>query len=167
MSATNLGAVPEFIPSPGNEVVYVGERYHLYRIVMHSPAEHRFDAETFDMEIHLYHRSDNGNRLNVAVMANEGSAHPDLSRLISALGNKGQPSVSVSGVDLRTLVPRLKNYFVYTGSETIPPCDEGIVWVVMKRPILVAPNLINRLQFLYGKNSRPLSPVNGRMILAN
>jgi hypothetical protein len=42
-------------------------------------------------------------------------------------------------IDLNHLLPADRRYYTYMGSLTTPPCSEGVLWMVMRQPVPVAP----------------------------
>ena len=67
-------------------------------------------------------------------------------------------------LDLNHLLPKDPRYFTYMGSLTTPPCSEGVLWLVMKQPVPVAPEQVGVFSRLYPMNARPVQPTSGRMI---
>jgi carbonic anhydrase len=50
------------------------------------------------------------------------------------------------------------------GSLTMPPCSEGVLWLVMKTPVPVSKAQVEVFGRLYPMNARPLQADNGRLI---
>jgi carbonic anhydrase len=151
----------------GSTITVAGERYELKQFHFHKPAEERIDGRSFDMVAHLVHRSLDGRLAVVAVLfeAREQS-HPILRALWPYLpleaGRESAPKDVV--VDANALLPEVRTYFTYIGSLTTPPCSEGVLWLVLKTPMEVAPEQVAVFGKLYSMNARPLQPAHGRLI---
>jgi carbonic anhydrase len=50
------------------------------------------------------------------------------------------------------------------GSQTAPPCSEGVTWFVLKTPIDASAEQINAFAKLYPHDARPPQPLNGRIV---
>jgi carbonic anhydrase len=50
------------------------------------------------------------------------------------------------------------------GSLTTPPCQENVLWMVMKEPLQASPAQMALFSRLYPLNARPTQPSNGRII---
>lgn len=61
-------------------------------------------------------------------------------------------------------VTNAQDYFQYLGSETSPPCAEGVMWLVLKNPLDASVGDIRAISDYTGMNRRPLQPVNGRAV---
>jgi carbonic anhydrase len=61
-------------------------------------------------------------------------------------------------------MPPEHGYYAYDGSETAPPCTEGVRWLVMKQPLSVSQAQIGVLQHLFPANARAAQPLNGRVV---
>ncbi|RNA40423.1 carbonic anhydrase 7, partial [Brachionus plicatilis] len=97
-------------------------------------SEHQIDGEKFPLEMHLVHKSTDGNYTVLGFLFK-----------LSSERNKALDSL-LYGVDvarkagfwqnvsfqLKSFLPDLKNldYYRYIGSLTTPPCSEGIIWNV-------------------------------------
>lgn len=163
----NKGPVVEMVPSEGNKVFFRGEEYRLKRAVLHGPSEHRVEADYYDLEIQLHHESTDGKKLSLAIMVAEGAHNMALERVVAAMPKVVGQTRNLTGVDLRQLIPKIKTYYLYTGSYTAPPCKEGVQWLVLKRPISVDSLTITNFQNLFPGSKRDLQELNGRMILHN
>ncbi|MGH9781806.1 MAG: carbonic anhydrase family protein, partial [Candidatus Acidiferrales bacterium] len=70
------------------------------------------------------------------------------------------------GVDINPagLLPRNTAYYTYMGSQTAPPCTEGVTWFVLKAPMDISAEEINAFANLYPHDARPVQPLNGRVV---
>uniref|UniRef100_A0A8C5WU61 Carbonic anhydrase 8 n=1 Tax=Laticauda laticaudata TaxID=8630 RepID=A0A8C5WU61_LATLA len=78
--------------------------------------------------------------------------------------------------------PLLRDYWVYEGSLTVPPCSEGVTWILFRYPLTVSQVQIEEFRGLrnhikgaellegcdgnLGDNFRPTQPLNDRVIKA-
>jgi carbonic anhydrase len=79
---------------------------------------------------------------------------------------KTEGEEAVAGVELNPagLLPRDLAYYTYMGSQTAPPCSEGVTWFVLKTPIDASAEQINAFAKLYPHDARPPQPLNGRIV---
>ena len=150
---------------PGNSIEVMGRRYDLLQFHFHRPSEERINGKQFDMVAHLVHKDLDGRLAVVAVLLERGSAHP----LVQSVWNnlpleKGEDVAARTTLDMNTLLPTERSYFTYMGSLTTPPCSEGVLWMVMKTPMPIAPDQIGVFSRLYPMNARPIQSVAGRLI---
>ncbi|MEZ4873556.1 MAG: carbonic anhydrase family protein [Bdellovibrionales bacterium] len=50
------------------------------------------------------------------------------------------------------------------GSLTIPPCSEGVRWVVLNTAKTMSSDQLAALKKYYENNNRPIQPLNGRTV---
>jgi carbonic anhydrase len=62
------------------------------------------------------------------------------------------------------LLPEDRTYFTYMGSLTKPPCTEGVIWIIMKNPLIVTAQQIHSFGQIYTNNFRPLQSQGDRII---
>ncbi|KAF3441800.1 hypothetical protein FNV43_RR15715 [Rhamnella rubrinervis] len=142
--------------------------YSLKQTHWHSPSEHTIDGKRYDMELHQVYVSQDHNLENkiivIGVLYELGYHDEFLSKLsndIESMKDKveqrniGQLSpadVKFSGTQ----------YFNYVGSLTVPPCTEGVLWVVFDSIMTVSTQQINLLREAvhdhYAMNARPVQP---------
>jgi carbonic anhydrase len=67
-------------------------------------------------------------------------------------------------LDVAELLPEKRDYFTYMGSMSTPPCDEGVLWMVMKNPVQASPAQMALFSRLYPMNARPVQASAGRVI---
>ncbi|CAF0965520.1 unnamed protein product [Adineta steineri] len=58
-----------------------------------------------------------------------------------------------------------KKYWRYSGSLTTPPCTEGIIWTIFRKPIIVSEDYFGLLRNnIYAKDYRSPQPINERTV---
>ena len=86
--------------------------------------------------------------------------------LIAAACATSRPPAATAGIEETDLLPPTRNYYVYGGSLTTPPCSEGVKWIVLKTPIEASAAQIATFQKRVGSaNNRPVQEHNARLIL--
>jgi carbonic anhydrase len=149
----------------GNSIEVTGRRYSLVQFHFHRPSEERIDGRQFDMVVHLVHKAMDGRLAVIAVLLDQGSAHPLVQTVWNNLPlEKGEEVPAKSLLDLNALLPAERNYFTYMGSLTTPPCSEGVLWMVMKQPVQISQEQIGIFARLYPMNARPIQSASGRLI---
>jgi carbonic anhydrase len=149
----------------GNTIEVTGRRYELLQFHFHRPSEERIGGRQFDMVAHLVHKDLEGRLAVVAVLLERGSAHPLLQQVWNNLPLEKGDEVPAKGmIDLNALLPAERGYFTYMGSLTTPPCSEGVLWLVMQKPVPLSPEQVNIFARLYPMNARPLQAAAGRLI---
>ena len=149
-----------------NRISLLGKDYELIQLHFHRPSEERINGRNFDMVTHLVHKSYDGQLAVVAIMMERGSEHPLIQTLWNYLPLERNKDVFPPGitVDLGQILPEKREYFTYMGSLTTPPCTEGVLWLVMQKPIQVSAEQIGIFSRLYPNNARPIQPQSGRLI---
>ena len=133
--------------APGNGLTVMGRRYELVQFHFHRPSEERVNGRQFEMVAHLEYKDAQGRLAIVAVLLERGDA----------LAAQGQ-------LDLTQLLPANRGYYTYMGSQTTPPCEEGVLWMVMRQPVQLTAQQIGVFARLYPMNARPLQAGSGRLI---
>ncbi len=138
--------------------------FELKQFHFHSPSEHTINGQHFEMEVHLVHRSDDGQIAVVGVLVRVGQANSALDELWSYLPTeKNKRSEYNSTFNAISLLPDDRSYVSYNGSLTTPPCTEGIDWFVLTTPIELSRNQIMKFrQILSSDNNRPIQHLFGR-----
>jgi carbonic anhydrase len=151
--------------APGNFIEANGRRYELQQFHFHRPSEERIDGKQFDMAVHLVHKDLEGRLAIVAVLLQRGAAQSVVQQVWNNLPlEKGEEQAAQSPIALEKLLPAERGYYTYMGSLTTPPCSEGVLWMVMKTPVQVAPEQIGIFARLYPMNARPLQSASGRIV---
>jgi len=152
-------------PGTENSLVVGEQRYQLTQFHFHRPSEEHIHGRPYDMVVHFMHQASNGKVAGVAVLVKAGSANATVQQIWAHLPEK-EGQQEVAGVELNPegLLPRVTSYFTYQGSQTAPPCTEGVTWFVLKTPIELSAEQISAFAKLYPHDVRPLQPLNGRVV---
>lgn len=173
----NTGHVIEVPCAPGSTLVLGDDTYDLVQFHFHVPSEHAMAGRRSSMELHLVHQNLLGDVAVVGVLVEVGPNPNPLLEEILAQAPLLPGTVALEGetLDPRDLLPKdLSPFFAYTGSLTTPPCSEGVRWNVLANPVSVSQAALERFRRIVAKfpgydgfeaNSRPLAPLNGRVIL--
>lgn len=149
---------------PGNFASIRGQQYQVIQAHFHSPSEHRVSGNLYPMEIHLVHADENGELAVVGILFDEGEENSVLNRLDSFRPPDMTPSTEP--IDYNELITSRTEYYTYNGSLTTPPCSEGVLWIVLKKPIIASADQIERFHNTMGTDTnRPVQPANSRIIL--
>ena len=163
--APYVGMVPY---APGSVLHHDDETFELKQFHFHSPSEHTLNGKPFPMEMHLVHGDKNGNLAVVSVLMTEGPTdNPVIAKLWAQMPTKmGDKNTLAAQINAADLLPMSKDYFLYNGSLTTPPCSEGVRWFVMKEAITVSKAQFEAFRQAVGSpNNRPVQPVNARVVL--
>jgi carbonic anhydrase len=119
------------------------------------------------MEAHLVHRDSEGKLAVVGVFLKEGQESAGLKAVWKNLPRaESETTVEGASGDASTLLPAHREYYIYPGSLTTPPCSEGVSWFVMAQAVEVSAEQIETFRATVPPNARPVQPLNGRGALA-
>jgi carbonic anhydrase len=162
---SNNGHTIQIDVGPGNTMRLGEQAYTLTQFHFHSPSEHRVAGESFPFEGHFVHQNARGELAVVSVLYRLGARHEGLSWLGAQVADKGDRKPLVHRIEPLNLLPEGRDHFRYNGSLTTPPCTEGITWLVLTETSTFGPKQVERFIELIGADSRPLQPLNGRLVL--
>jgi carbonic anhydrase len=155
------------VPIAAGSTLKVGSTgYELQELHFHKPGEERIAGRRFDMSAHLLHKAEDGRMLIVAVVLMAGNENPFIQTLWNHLPlDEGRTEESPEvKIDPTELLPKAQAYYTYMGSLHMPPCTEGVQWVVMKTPVMLSRTQIGVFGRLHEMNARPIQPTNRRLI---
>jgi len=151
--------------APGNSIQVNGRRYDLLQFHFHRPSEERINGRQFEMSVHLVHRDPEGRLAVVALLLERGPVQPVVQQVWNDLPLEKNAAMPGHGeLDPAALLPADRRYYTYMGSLTTPPCTEGVLWMVMQRPVPATVDQIGIFSRLYPMNARPVQQVAGRLI---
>jgi carbonic anhydrase len=171
----NTGHVVEVPVQPGSFIRVGQDTYQLLQFHLHAPSEHTVNGQLAAAELHLVHRNALLDLSVVGVLVQVGT--PVNAAIERILVNA---PIEEGGVDLdgalnpKDVLPQQLGYYTYSGSLTTPPCSEGVRWFVLKQPVFVSQEAINRFHEIiaefpgyngFPNNNRPVRPLNQRAVL--
>ena len=141
--------------------------FRLQEVHFHVPSENQINGKSYPLEVHFVHVDQQGNRVVLAVMYQQGAANAAVGQLWQQLPAVLHQRHTLTGVlNLEIMLPANRTYYRFDGSLTTPPCTEGVRWLVLKHPVIVSRQQIASLAQLMGHpNNRPLQATNGRLVL--
>lgn len=150
----------------GSSVKVNGKVYNLLQFHFHTPSEHKIDNSGTEMELHLVHKSDDGQLLVVGILIKKGAKNTVLQPIWDNFPTKEAVESSIENIKINAtdLLPSDKKYFNYSGSLTTPPCSEGVNWFVLKNNIEVSEAQIKAFTDINKLSARPIQPTNDRVI---
>ncbi len=170
LEITNNGHTIQVNYAPGSSITVDGKRYELLQYHFHSPSEHSIGGKEYDMVAHLVHKAADGQLGVIGVVFAAGdTVNNAVSKLWLNMPEKAGVTTQVTGVTVNAadLLPVDFTYFNYSGSLTTPPCSEGVNWMVMATPNSVSTAQVEQFTNLFPLSSRPVQPLNGRMVRAS
>ncbi len=149
-----------------NSILIEGNKYDLAQFHFHTPSEHQFNGQNYNMELHLVHKNKNGKIAVLGVMIQEGKKNEKLAPIWDVLPKKktGEDISVKQPIDLQDILPQEQTSFHYNGSLTTPPCTEQVEWVVFKQPIEMSKEQIKLFQQVFPDNHRPVQSLNEREV---
>jgi carbonic anhydrase len=156
--------------APGEgDFLWVGtRRYRLTQFHFHRPSEEYINGHQYEMVLHLMHQADDGEVAGVAILLTSGHPNGTVQQLWEHMPqHEGQLAVPDLKLNPADMLPPDSHYYTYLGSQTAPPCTEGVRWFVLKTPVELSAEQIAAFAQLYPHDVRPLQPLNGRTVQAS
>lgn len=157
------------MPGEQQALTLNGKQFEPKGFHFHAQSEHLVNGSPYPMELHIVHQNDeDGSRAVVGVFIDDrGTSGSKSDNSVKALIDRleGQQSATITPSDL--LPQSTEQFYRYEGSLTTPPYDENVSWLVLREPIHVSPETLNRLKQEQGHEARPAQELNRRFILAN
>lgn len=166
-SIVNNGHTIQVNTDDTDEFSIDGKNFVLKQFHFHAPSENLLNGKSYPMEIHFVHADKEGQLAVVAVMVVEGKENPIVDKILKLVPKKINEVKKIDvEFNFKSLFPKNKQYYRYSGSLTTPPCSEGVIWMVLKNPVEMSKKQIKEFTaLLKNNNSRPLQPLNGRQII--
>ena len=149
-----------------NTLTVRGSVYKLVELHFHTPSGDQVNGRSFAMVAHLVHRNNEGQLAEVAVLIDPGEANPLIHKVWTymPIDTGDRVRMPASLIDMNELLPKDQHYYQFIGSRTMPPCTEGVLWMVLKQPTQLSAAQIRLFQQLFPNNARPVQPTNGRAV---
>lgn len=143
------------------------QTWTLQQFHFHAPSENTIHGKKFAMEMHLVHKNANGELAVVAVMFDKGAANAELEKLWGVMPGQVDQNISIKpNLDMNQLLPKNKTYWRFSGSLTTPPCSEGVTWIVLKHPLTISAEQLEKFTHtMHHDNNRPVQSLHGRVVV--
>ena len=144
-----------------------GIHYELVQFHFHAPSEHTIDGKYAPLEVHLVHKSADGELAVIGVLVEDGEHDALWDPIIGNLpdGPGDDRRLENLSLDMNELRPLPKRYYRYQGSLTTPPCSEGVQWIVMAEKRQISPEQMAEMVSHLHDNNRPVQPLGDRELL--
>jgi carbonic anhydrase len=150
----------------GSTLTVANRTYRLRQFHFHRPSEHLVDEKNFPMEVHFVHLDPASAYGVIGVLMTIGKKNPVFAKIVQTMPEKAAATVDAdASINPNGLLPKGRDYFIYAGSLTTPPCDETVTWMLLANPIEVAESDIKAFAKLYPMNARPKQERFRRFIL--
>jgi carbonic anhydrase len=164
-NVTDNGHTVQVMVGGGNFVNVQNRMYELMQFHFHRPSEERINGRGYEMVVHLVHKDVEGRILMLALLLERGKPQPVIQTVWNNLPLEKLETMAPAVVlDPMDLLPARRDYFTFMGSMTTPPCQEGVLWIVMKEPVQASPAQLALFSRLYPLNARPVQAGSGRII---
>lgn len=167
-SVINNGHTVQINIKNGSNVIIDHTKYELKQFHFHTPSENNINGKSYPLEAHFVHATKDGKLAVVAVMFKYGKSNPIIDKIWSKFPLKLHKKISLklSSNDIKSLLPKNKEYYKFMGSLTAPPCSEQVKWNVFKTPLTISKKQVKKFFDILGhSNNRPLQDTNNRTIL--
>lgn len=171
LDVANLGhTIQAAAPGTGNTLRIGNKTYTLLQFHFHTPSENFLDGEQYPLELHLVHKAADNSLAVVGVFFDEGTASPELQKIIAATPNEEGGHGSAPGFHLNALIPSGPIYR-FSGSLTTPPCSQNVAWHVASIRKTASLSQLAAFSARFsghefpGGNRRPVQARNGRAVV--
>ena len=164
-NVTDNGHTVQVMVGSGNFLTVGNRTYELIQFHFHRPSEERINGKGYEMVVHLVHKDGEGRIAMLALLLERGKPQPVIQTVWNNLPlEKLDTAAPNETLDPQDLLPARRDYYTFMGSMTTPPCNEGVLWLVMKEPLQASPQQMALFSRLYPLNARPTQPSGGRII---
>jgi carbonic anhydrase len=155
------GHTVQFTADDGATTAIAGADLDLVQVHFHAGSEHTTAGEASAAEFHFVHVDERGALTVVGVLAERGAHNPAYDDLVAgATAGVGRAST----VDVEAMLPAARAFATYQGSLTIPPCTEGVRWIVLERAVELGADQLADLEAAHIGNARPVQPLGDRTV---
>lgn len=157
-------------------LVIDGKNYTFLQMHWHTPSEHRIEGVQFPVELHLVHKSEDGDFSVVAILYQYGNPDPLVTKIKEQLDELAKEEcagdevaqIPLGLLDTKYLRRNTRKYYRYAGSLTTPPCTEKVTWNILGKVRSISKDQVAALKAPLNptckNNYRPCQPLNGRHV---
>jgi carbonic anhydrase len=152
----------------GSNLLIDNQTYELKQFHFHTPSENNIQGNSYPLEAHFVHATQDGKLAVIAVMFEEGEENQILKKIWDKFPLKRDHhfSINLNADNIKSLLPSDKKYYKFMGSLTTPPCSENVKWIVLKDTMSISEKQVKQFFDIFGHpNNRLLQKRNDRIIL--
>jgi len=167
-SVVNNGHTVQVNIDSGSSIMIDGIKFELKQFHFHTPSENQIEGKNFPLEAHFVHLDKDGNIAVVALMFEDGKKNEALEKVWNKMPKNADEKVNLTltSDDVNALLPKERDYYRFSGSLTTPPCSEGVRWFVLKKPVNISKEQVEKfLHVMHHPNNRPIQGINARKVL--
>ena len=149
---------------PDNAWLKVGRKpYFLSELHFRHPGENAVNGARPRMSVELVHLDAEANVAIIEVPVVAGKENRAMKAVLEHVPDPGfEYKFCGASIDATDFLPADRKFYRVPGSLTVPICNEGVTWFVMKHPIEFSEAQIFEYMKHYPDSARPLQPANGR-----
>ncbi len=164
VSIINNAHTVQFNVNGNNKVNFNGKDYKLLQFHYHALSEHTINNRHNPLEVHFVHKYNDIDYAVLGIMFIEGKENELFKKYLDEFPIESGEYDSDEMIELLSLLPNNKSYYLYDGSLTTPPCTEIVSWYILKNPLEASKEQIKEFSKILNKNYRKVLPLNGRTI---
>ena len=151
---------------PDNDWLRIGKKpYFLSELHFRQPGENAVNGVRPVMSVQLVHIDPEANIAIIEVPVVAGKENRAMKTVLEHTPEAGEAyKICGPSIDATDFLPSDRSFYRLPGSLTVPICNEGVTWFVMKHPIEFSQQQIAEYMKYYRNTARPLQPANGRPI---
>lgn len=149
---------------PDNDWLKIGRKpYFLTELHFRQPGENAVNGKRPRMSIELVHLDAETAIAIIEVPVIAGRENRAMKAVLEHIPAPGKENkVARVPIDATDFLPADRSFYRVPGSLTVPICNEGVTWFVMKHPVEFSEAQILTYMKYYHGTARPLQSLNGR-----
>ena len=132
-----------------------GEGYTCKKMVLYSTAQHSLDSVFGEAELVAEFTHPSGKQVNMSVIVRTSPGDTPSAKFFNAFVPYSDSEQQVNlgnSWSLADVVPDTPAYYVYTGTNLVPPCKPDVIWIIYSNTVTIDPSDYAKL----AKNAKPV-----------
>ncbi|KAH6693906.1 carbonate dehydratase [Plectosphaerella plurivora] len=138
-----------------------GKAFKLAQFHFHTPGEHQIDSHYYPLEVHFVFQAEDKEIAVVGFLMEPGTEEEgsklfkNVFQNLAQIPTRGLKTVTAA-LDFTELRDHLhrSHVFQYTGSLTVPPCSQNLLWHVVQEPLFIDLTSFRAVRKTMGFNAR-------------
>ena len=145
-----------------------GDGYTCKKMVLYSTAQHSLDSVFGEAELVATFTHPSGKTVNMSVIVRTSPGDTASAKFFNAFvpySDSDQQINLGNSWSLQDVVPDTPAYYVYTGTNLVPPCEPDVIWIVYSNTVTMDPSDYAKLAKNVKPARRPLEEVADREVM--